>query len=90
MKSVRMTATPRRWIELEVLAQAMGLKPEQVKRRAAERKLPRPSFHLGYTRPVWNRALLAAALPQWAVERLEEVEHVVKGKRPPPSQRSPG
>ena len=78
MKSVRMTATPRRWIELDVLAQAMGLRPEQVRRRSAEGKLPRPSFHLGYTRPVWNRALLAAALPQWAAQRLEEAEVQMK------------
>ncbi|HTW27391.1 MAG TPA: hypothetical protein VME92_09710 [Acetobacteraceae bacterium] len=89
METARMIATPRQWVELEVVARAMGLTPEQVKRRAAEGKLPRPSFHLGYTRPVWNRELLIAMLPEQAVERLEAVEHVEKRKRPPPMPQSP-
>ena len=78
LETSNMTLPPRQWIDLDVLARAMGLKAEQVRRRSSDGKLPRPSFHLGYTRPLWDRTLLVEMLPQRARDRLVEAERAAK------------
>jgi len=58
------------WVRIDAVAYATGLTVQQIRAQVARGKLPRPSYHLGYLSPVWDRDVLTAMLRPRAARRL--------------------
>jgi predicted DNA-binding transcriptional regulator AlpA len=48
-------ATEERWLDAETTAAYLGVWPELLPRLVGQGKIPRPSYHLGYRSPRWDR-----------------------------------
>ena len=54
-----MTGDPdQRWWTIEQVAAFLGVRQEEVPRLLGRGKIPRPSYHLGYASPRWDRTAL--------------------------------
>jgi hypothetical protein len=53
-----------RWWTAQQVATFLGLRVDEVPRLLGRGKIPRPSYHLGYASPRWDRTVLEASRPQ--------------------------
>jgi predicted DNA-binding transcriptional regulator AlpA len=70
--------TESRWLDAEAVAKLLRVRASQLPGMVGRGRIPRPSYHLGYRSPRWDRAVLEAAvkdaamLKQAATARREE------------------
>ncbi len=50
----------QRWWDRERLAHFLGVRPHELSYMLGRGKIPRPSYHLGYAAPRWNRVEIEA------------------------------
>lgn len=60
-----------RWLDAEAVAKILRVRVSQVPGMVGRGRIPRPSYHLGYGSPRWDRAVLEANLRDSAM--LKEV-----------------
>jgi hypothetical protein len=66
-----------RWLDAEAVAKILRVRVSQLPGMVGRGRIPRPSYHLGYRSPRWDRAVLeastkdSAVLKQFAAARRE-------------------
>ena len=66
--------TESRWLDAEAVAKILRVRVSQVPGMVGRGRIPRPSYHLGYGSPRWDRAVLEAGLRDAGSEKRAEEE----------------
>lgn len=53
--------TESRWLDAEAVAKILRVRVSQLPGMVGRGRIPRPSYHLGYRSPRWDRAVLEAS-----------------------------
>ena len=54
--------TESRWLDADAVAKLLRVRVSQLSGMVGRGRIPRPSYHLGYRTPRWDRAVLEASL----------------------------
>ncbi len=79
--------TESRWLDPEAVARMLRVRVSQLPGMIGRGRIPRPSYHLGYRSPRWDRTLLEARLRDAAM--LRRVASAERAARESGDQTSP-
>ena len=54
--------TESRWLDAEAVAKILRVRVSQLPGMVGRGRIPRPSYHLGYRSPRWDRGVLEASV----------------------------
>ncbi len=62
MRASDLTMSGSRWLDAEAVAKIMRVRASQLPGMVGRGRIPRPSYHLGYGSPRWDREMLEASI----------------------------